>query len=405
MPLVLSRNLLPAALVMGGCVIFLSLIGMVIFQQGQAARQMLALIGDTQAVLSDVNELNILLRDAERGQRGYLLTGQQDYLDPYELALKRLPVLRERFQQRVATHQSGHQQVELLWPLIDRKLDELARTIKLRTDAGEEPARQVVLSDVGHDLMIQITKVLDAVSVEENRDLAERNGAMERTEASMYKLAAGGSGVAVVLLALALLTLRQTEARHRGIERQKEDQQHELDRTNATLREMKEQSAAAQYAHSLLEANRDPLVTISPLGRITDVNEATIDITGVPRENLLGTDFRDYFTDPERASEGYRRVFAEGSVIDLPLAIRHSRKAPTEVMLNASVYKDSAGNLLGVIAGARDMTAQRKAERQSAAQRGMELDRLAELEHFQTITVGRELKMIELKKQILELKG
>jgi hypothetical protein len=74
-------------------------------------------------------------------------------------------------------------------------------------------------------------------------------------------------------------------------------------------------------------------------------------------------------------------------------------------MLNASVYKDSAGKLLGVIAGARDMTAQRKAERQSAAQRGMELDRPAELEHFQTITVGRELKMIELKKQILELKG
>jgi hypothetical protein len=73
-------------------------------------------------------------------------------------------------------------------------------------------------------------------------------------------------------------------------------------------------------------------------------------------------------------------------------------------MYNASVYKDTFGKVLGVFAVARDITAQRRAESEIAAQRGKELERLAELERFQKLTVGRELKMIELKKEIQELK-
>src|SRR3970282_396994 len=56
--------------------------------------------------------------------------------------------------------------------------------------------------------------------------------------------------------------------------------------------------AASEYARSLIEASLDPLVTISPEGKITDVNEATIKVTGIPRDMLIGTDFSDYFTEP-----------------------------------------------------------------------------------------------------------
>jgi PAS domain S-box-containing protein len=134
------------------------------------------------------------------------------------------------------------------------------------------------------------------------------------------------------------------------------------------------------------------------------VNEATIKVTGVSRDRLIGTDFSDYFTEPEKAREGYQQVFSKGFVTDYPLTIRHRNGTQTNVLYNASVYKDMRGNVLGVFAAARDVTAQKKAETEVAEQRTRELERLGELERFQRLTVGRELKMIELKKEIEELR-
>jgi PAS domain S-box-containing protein len=145
-------------------------------------------------------------------------------------------------------------------------------------------------------------------------------------------------------------------------------------------------------------------VTISPEGKITDVNEGSIKVTGVRREELIGTDFSNYFTEPDKARAGYQQVFAKGFVTDYPLTIHHRDGSLTDVLYNASVYKDVNGHVLGVFAAARDITAQRRAETQVTEQRAKELERLAELERFQKLTVGRELKMIELKKEIEELK-
>ncbi len=146
------------------------------------------------------------------------------------------------------------------------------------------------------------------------------------------------------------------------------------------------------------------MVTISADGKITDVNEATIKVTGVLREQLIGTDFSNYFTDSEKARKGYQQVFAKGFVTDYPLTIRHRDGRLTDVLYNASVYKDTSGNVLGVFAAARDVTARKRAEEELAEQRRRDLDRLAELEKFQRLTVGRELKMVELKKEIEDLK-
>jgi PAS domain S-box-containing protein len=183
------------------------------------------------------------------------------------------------------------------------------------------------------------------------------------------------------------------------------ESERELERSNAELRELTEQNRAAQYARGLLEASLDPMVTISPEGKITDVNEATSKATGVSREQLVGTDFSDYFTEPEQARAVYHEVFANGSVTDYPLTIRHRNEHLTDVLYNASVYADAHGNVLGVFAAARDVTAQKRAEAENAERRGKELERLDELERFQALTVGRELKMIELKEEIAALKS
>ncbi len=172
----------------------------------------------------------------------------------------------------------------------------------------------------------------------------------------------------------------------------------------AAARDVTAQKQASQYARSLIEASLDPLVTISADGKITDVNEATTKVTGLPREKLIGTDFTRYFTEPEKAQEGYRQVFAKGMVTDYPLTIRHVAGRLTDVLYNASVYRDERGNVRGIFAAARDVTAQKQAEAQIADQRAKELDRLAELERFQRLTMGRELRMIELKKEIEDLK-
>ncbi|WP_448547676.1 PAS domain-containing protein [Thalassotalea fusca] len=173
----------------------------------------------------------------------------------------------------------------------------------------------------------------------------------------------------------------------------------------AAARDVTEQKQASQYARSLIEASLDPLVTISPEGKITDVNQATINVTGITREGLIGTDFSNYFTKPQEAREGYQKVFEKGFVTDYPLTIRHKDGRLIDVLYNASVYKDVTGNVLGVFAAARDVTAQRQAEAEVAEQRQKELERLAELERFRKLTVGRELKMIELKKEIAELRS
>jgi PAS domain S-box-containing protein len=117
---------------------------------------------------------------------------------------------------------------------------------------------------------------------------------------------------------------------------------------------------ASQYSLSLIEASLDPLITINTEGKITDMNEALANITGMTREKLTGTDFFDYFTEPQKAREVYLEVFAKGSVADSPLTLRHKNGKLTDVLFNGSVYKDDKGNVLGVVIVARDVTDQKR---------------------------------------------
>ena len=119
---------------------------------------------------------------------------------------------------------------------------------------------------------------------------------------------------------------------------------------------------ANKYNRSLIEASLDPLVTIGPDGKITDVNQSTEKITGLTRIELIGTDFSNYFTDPKQAQKGYQQVFKAGLVFDYPLEIKNKNGHVTPVLYNASVYKDEFGEVLGVFAAARDITEIRKAE-------------------------------------------
>jgi PAS domain S-box-containing protein len=120
------------------------------------------------------------------------------------------------------------------------------------------------------------------------------------------------------------------------------------------------------YSRSLIEAGLDPLMAISPEGKVTDVNRATEKATGVARSNLIGTDFSSYFTEPEKARTGFREVFDQGQIQDYPLAIRHVSGQVMAVLCHASVYRDESGAIAGICGVARDVTERKRVEQELA---------------------------------------
>jgi PAS domain S-box-containing protein len=136
--------------------------------------------------------------------------------------------------------------------------------------------------------------------------------------------------------------------------------------TEVTERTRAEEALHSAYAYnrSLIDASLDPLVTITPEGKIGDVNIATEAVTGYSREELIGTDFHGYFTDPHKARLGYQQVFELGAVRDYELEIRHKDGHITPVLYNASVYRDETGSVVGIFAAARDITLRKQAEQE-----------------------------------------
>jgi len=116
------------------------------------------------------------------------------------------------------------------------------------------------------------------------------------------------------------------------------------------------------YSRNLIESSLDPLVTINEHGKITDVNTASEKVTGVSRDELIGTDFSDYFTDPVKAQTGYLLVFKDKFVKDYPLSIKHLNGKITDVLYNASLYNNEDGSVAGIFAAARDITERKQAE-------------------------------------------
>jgi PAS domain S-box-containing protein len=153
-----------------------------------------------------------------------------------------------------------------------------------------------------------------------------------------------------------------------------------------------ELKSASLYMRTLLEASLDPLVTIDKTGVITDVNMATELVTGLSRKELIGNNFSDYFTDPGKAKLGFNKVISKGFVRDFPLTISNISGKRTEVLYNATIYKNEAGEILGVFAAARDITEQRAAEIELNIYR----------KHLEELVKTRTIELASANKQLSE---
>src|SRR4029078_8135659 len=118
----------------------------------------------------------------------------------------------------------------------------------------------------------------------------------------------------------------------------------------------------------LIESSVDGLVTVDPEGFVTDVNEQMCRMAGYGRADLIGTPFKRYFTEPERADEGVKRTFADGVVTNYQLVLRTKDGRKGTVSFNASVYRGAEGDVQGIFASARDISEQARLQGQLGEQ-------------------------------------
>ena len=298
----------------------------------------------THEVLEKIESFLSEMKGAESGQRGYLLTGKDQYLEPYGTAVQAVAVQIEELRKLTSDNPSQQSRIKTLRALMIAKLAELMEMIDLRQSSGFDQAVAVVSTDRGQQIMDRIRVVIQEMKADELSLLDRRN--QTRLATARYVVLTMASGVGLLLIVLV--------AGSRAIDRST---------TARTLAEAAEQTQRERrHARSLIEASLDPLVTISSGGQITDANEATEQVTGVPRGWLVGSDFSDYFTEPERARAGYLKVLSDGLVRDYPLTIRHVEGRTTDVLYNAAVYRNDAGQVQGVFAAARDITERKRLE-------------------------------------------
>jgi PAS domain S-box-containing protein len=235
-------------------------------------------------------------------------------------------------------------------------------------------------------------------SVEENLQLLEKEIAILKAENEEVKSALN--------LALKKLAFQAEEKGKRTFElmiasnefKFQNEEKIKRETANIALEALSQtEKLTSQYSRSLIESSLDPLVTISIDGKITDVNEALIKVTGLKREELIGTSFSNYFTEPEKAKEGYLQVFEKSFVADYPLTIKHKNGNLTDVLYNASVYKNDLGNVLGVFAAARDVTAQKLLSNYSRS--------LIEASRDPLFTISTEGKITDMNQATVRVTG
>jgi PAS domain S-box-containing protein len=239
----------------------------------------------------------------------------------------------------------------------EKRAAELAianKELAFQNEEKEKRAAELVIANKELAFQNEVKESRAAELVIANKELAFQNEEKEKRAAELFianielvfQIAEKEKRAAELVIADIELVFQNKEKEKREIANK------ELEAFSDSLK------LASQYSLSLIEASRDPLFTISTTGKITDMNQATVRVTGIPRDKLIGSDFFDCFTEPDKARKGYQQVFSEGFVVDYPLTMIDGKL--TDVLFNGSVYKDNKGNVIGAVVVARDITEQNR---------------------------------------------
>lgn len=198
-----------------GVTAFVVLVGLIVYQIDSSRRLATtnARVRHTFEVIATVQDLDAATQDAERGQRGFLLTGEDSYLQPYRAGVAAIPVALGHLQ--TLTQDNPEQQRRLLGLQgdITTKLDELSRTIEAARAGDTQDALAIVRDGVGERSMQAILRTINEFTDAENVLLEKRLKAAEDAEWASNAATLAKSGVALLILAAAAVIILGAHSR------------------------------------------------------------------------------------------------------------------------------------------------------------------------------------------------
>ena len=200
-------------LVFGGLIALLALIATMTWDRFAAARSARQWIQHSYQVLGAIRDLEISVRDSESGQRGYLLTGNSEYLTPYEAALGHVSLLLGEIQGLTADNPTEQANLHVLAPAFQRRAQQLAQSIQVRRDNGLEAAAKGFGTGVGRQTTMLIEQTLDTMTAEEQRLLAQRLASSDSRGDWVRGLLLSASAIVILALLLGARMLNQAYSR------------------------------------------------------------------------------------------------------------------------------------------------------------------------------------------------
>jgi signal transduction histidine kinase len=185
-------------------------------------------INHTYRVEAHIKNLRIAVDEAETGQRGYLLTGKDDFLAPYSAARDNWALIFSELTSLTADNPVEQQRLTTLSPLIQQRFEGIAETIEARRTSGLEAAMTLAEKADGRQLTAQIRDTLDGMEASENELLGQRYVAANAKHATTMILTALGAAIVAVMLALGWFLVRRGDRDRRRSEAAVRDAANQL---------------------------------------------------------------------------------------------------------------------------------------------------------------------------------
>jgi PAS domain S-box-containing protein len=316
-------------------------------------------VDHTREVIRNTEEILANLKDAESAQRGYILTGQETYLETYQTAAAKLPSALSALRRLTGDNSGQQERLNQFEPLLNERITGMAETVAARQQLGFEAAEKIIAKGQGKNLTDHIQQ-LQEIEREEYRLLQER---LETRKSRLWQ------GFAATLLAslLALLALIAFPLDVRGAVRQR----------NLAQRQQQESQSTAQ---ALFEAAAQSIFIVDREGRIVMANPSTEKMFGYRVADLLGQPVELLLPESLRAEHvGHRDHYfskPQNRPMGLGLDLQARRKDGTEFFAEISLsYINTAGGTLAV-AFVSDIS-KRRSDAQAIRQQREELRGLA----------------------------